>query len=294
MDLRNLIRLFLLALIWGASFLCMRVAVPALGPIALMEARVALAAVLLGILALRAAQPFWPRGHWQDFWVLGLLNTALPFVLYAWAAQTLTASTLSILNATSPIWGAIWGVLWLRQVPGLRAGLGLLIGLCGVGLVVGFDPMAQTRGGLLAYAAGVFAPCCYGLATTWMKTRRSGPNPTQAAQGSMFAASLVLLPCLPFAPPSAFPSAWGMIAVLVLGLVCTGVAYQMYFRLVEETGPTRALTVTFLVPVFGVLWGHLLLGEALGVRSLLGAAVVIVGTVLSSGFSLRTLLAKTS
>ncbi|MBS1208329.1 MAG: EamA family transporter [Proteobacteria bacterium] len=293
MDLRNLTRLFLLALIWGASFLCMRVAVPALGPIALMEARVGLAAGLLGILALRAGKPFWPRGHWLDFWVLGLLNTALPFVLYAWAAQTLNASTLSILNATSPIWGAFWGVLWLRQLPGLRAGVGLLVGLCGVGLVVGFDPTAQTPGGLLAYAAGVLAPCCYGLATTWMKTRRNGPDPAQAAQGSMFAASLVLLPCLPFAPPAALPSAWGVLAVLVLGLVCTGVAYQMYFRLVEETGPTRALTVTFLVPVFGVLWGHLLLGEALSARSLVGAAVVIAGTALSTGFSLRKLLAQT-
>lgn len=292
MDSRNLTRLFLLALIWGASFLCMRVAVPALGPIALMEARVALAAVLLGVLALRRSQPFWPRGHWLDFWVLGLFNTALPFVLFAWAAQTLTASTLSILNATAPIWGALWGALWLRQLPGLRAGAGLLVGLVGVALVVGFDPTAQTRGGLLAYAAGVLAPCCYGLATTWMKSRRSGPSPAQAAHGSMAGASLILLPFLPFAPPSALPSAWGVVAVLVLGLVCTGVAYQMYFRLVEETGPTRALTVTFLVPVFGVLWGHLLLGEALGVRSLIGAAVVIVGTALSTGFSLRKLLAR--
>lgn len=265
----------------------MRIAVPSLGPVALMESRVALAALLLGGLALGAGKPFWPRKHWPDFLVLGVLNTALPFLLYAWAAQALGASMLSILNATAPIWGAIWSALWLRQLPGLKAGIGLALGLLGVAVLVGFDPAAQSGTGLLALLAGVLAPCCYGLATTWLKRRENPPAAAETAQGSMLAASLVLLPLLPFAPAPAMPSATVWIAVLALGLLCTGFAYRLYFRLIEEAGPTRALTVTFLIPVFGVLWGTLLLGESLAPRSLAGAVIVIAGTMLTTGFSFR-------
>lgn len=292
MSSRNFIRLLLLAAIWGSSFLCMRIAVPSVGPVALMESRVGFAALLLGMIALRAGKHFWPRRHWPDFLVLGVLNTALPFLLYAWAAQTLSASLLAILNATAPIWGAIWGAIWLRQLPGLRAAAGLIMGLTGVGVVVGFDPAAQSSAGLIAMLAGVMAPCCYGLATTWLKRRKNAPAAAETAQGSMLAATLVLLPLLPFSPPPAMPSASVMIAVLVLGLICTGLAYQIYFRLVEEAGPTKALTVTFLVPVFGVLWGHLLLGESLSLRSLGGAGIVIAGTMLSTGFSIRQLFQR--
>ncbi|MEN3110607.1 DMT family transporter [Uliginosibacterium paludis] len=292
MNSRNFIRLLVLAAIWGGSFLCMRIAVPVMGPVALMESRVGLAAVMLGLIALRAGQPFWPRRHWPDFLVLGVLNTALPFLLYAWAAQTLGASLLAILNATAPIWGAIWSALWLRQLPGLRAGSGLVLGLAGVGVVVGFDPAAHSSAGLLAMLAGVMAPCCYGLATTWLKRRKNPPAAAETAQGSMLAASLVLLPVLPFSPLPALPGVPVLVAVLALGLLCTGLAYRIYFRLVEEAGPTRALTVTFLVPVFGVLWGHLLLGESLSLRSLAGAVIVIAGTMLSTGFSIRQLFQR--
>jgi drug/metabolite transporter (DMT)-like permease len=292
MDLRNAIRLVLLAAIWGASFLCIRVAVPDLGPITLMEIRVALAALMLGFVAQAAGKSFFPRGHWLDFWVVGLFNSALPFVLFAWAAKTLNASTLSIMNATAPIFGAIWGVVLLRHLPTARTLLGLIVGVIGVGMVVGFDPAAQSAGGLQAYAAALLAPCCYGIATSWIKWRRNGPAPLAAAHGSMFAATFLLIPALPFVPAPSLPSAWGIVAVLVLGLVCTGLAYQMYFRLVQEVGPTPALTVTFLIPVFGVLWGHLVLGEPLGARTLLGAVIVVLGTMLSTGFSLRALKAK--
>ena len=290
MSLKNILRLLLLAAIWGASFLCMRVAVPSLGPIPLMASRVILAALLIGLVARASGQPFLPRGHWRDYWVVGLFNSALPFLLFAWAAKSLNASTLSILNATAPIWGAIWGALFLRQLPGWRTGTGLCMGIAGVGLIVGFDPTAQTPAGAMALLAGVLAPCCYGLATTWIKARKHGPRPFSAAHGSMFASTLLLMPLLPFAPPTSSPSVGVISAVLVLGLVCTGYAYQLYFRLVEEAGPTRALTVTFLIPVFGVLWGHLLLGEPLSLRSLIGALTVIAGTMLTTGFSLARVI----
>ncbi|MDQ7988511.1 MAG: DMT family transporter [Candidatus Dactylopiibacterium sp.] len=286
---RTFARLLLLAALWGGSFLCMRIAVPVLGPVPLMASRVALATLLLGALALRVGQSFWPRRHWTEYLVLGVLNTALPFLLYAWAAQALSASLLSILNATAPIWGAIWGAVWLRQLPDLRTAAGLATGLAGVGLIVGVDPAAHDHAGLLAMAAGVAAPACYGLATTWLRTRSHGPAPAEAAHGSMFAATLVLLPLLPFASAPASLPGTVILAVLALGLLCTGFAYRLYFTLIEEAGPTRALTVTFLIPVFGVLWGHLLLGETLSARSFAGAAVVIAGTMLTTGFSLRAL-----
>jgi drug/metabolite transporter (DMT)-like permease len=288
MTTASLIRLLSLSAIWGASFLFMRVAVPVLGPVWLIEWRVLLAAVLLALAARWFRYPLNLRVHWRHYLFLGLFNMALPFLFFAWAAQSLSASLLSILNATAPIWGAVIALVWGRAPLAPRALVGLALGVAGVAVLVGFDATTLRAGSGAAVVAALLAPLCYAIATHYAKTAGRF-KPYANAHGSLWAAVLLLAIALPFAPVSvpAAPVVW--VSVAALGLLCTGVAYLLYFRLVEDLGAAPALTVTFLIPVFGILWGHLFLGEAVGWHTLAGALVVLTGTALVTGFSPRSL-----
>lgn len=295
MSLAHLFQLVLLAAIWGASFLFMRVAVPALGPVWLIEWRVLLAAGLLALAGRWFRHSLQLRTHWRHYLVLGLFNTALPFVLFAWAAQTLTASLLSVVNATAPIWGAVIAWVWKREPLKGRVAAGLALGVTGVILLMGLDPAMLQPGSGQVLALVLLAPFCYALASHYARSAGHALTPYAHAHGSMWAATLLLGPLLPFAghapwPVGGTPWVWG--AVLALGLFCTGLAYLMYFRLVAALGAASALTVTFLIPVFGILWGHFFLGEAVGWQTVAGAVVVLTGTALVTGFDPRTLWAR--
>lgn len=289
MSTTSLLQLLLLAAIWGSSFLFLRIAVPALGPAWLIEARVLLAAVLLwGVARALRQRPLDLRGHGRHYLVLGLFNTALPFLFFAYAARALPASLLSILNATGPIWGALIAALWQRAPLPPRAVAGMLLGVGGVALLLGVDPAALQAGAGGAIAATLAATCCYGIASNYA---RVGPaqRPLANAHGSMWAAVLWVLPLLPFVPTASLPTPGVGAAVVALGLLCTGVAYLLYFRLVADIGAAPALTVGFLIPLFGVLWGWLFLDEAVGWHTLAGALVVVAGTALVTGFDPRLL-----
>lgn len=287
----SIVRLLSLAAIWGASFLFMRIAVPELGPAWLMFGRVLSAAVFLALVALVLKRGLPIRAHAAHFMILSFFNTALPFLLFAYAAQTLTASLLAVLNATAPLWGAVIGWLFFRQTMSLRLAGGLVLGIAGVSVLVGFDAVISDSTAIPAIAAAAGAACCYGIATWY--TRLAKPVPAFInAHGSMWGASLWLLPLLWFIPlPVAEPANHSFQAVLALGIVCTGIAYLLYFRLVQDLGATPTLTVTFLIPVFGVLWGHVFLQEQIGWHTLAGAASVIAGTAMVSGFSIQSLRA---
>lgn len=287
----SLFQLGLLAAIWGASFLFMRIAVPVLGPAWLIEARVALAALLLWAVARWLRQPpLGLRTHSRHYLVLGLFNTALPFLFFAYAARTLPASLMSILNATGPIWGALIAALWERAPLRPRVAVGLLLGVAGVVLLLGVEPAAVQAGAAPAIAATLAATCCYGIASNYARLAAT-PGPLANAHGSMWAAALWVVPLLAFMPPPApaVLSPGVLTTVAALGLLCTGVAYLLYFRLVADIGAAPALTVGFLIPLFGVLWGWLYLDESVGWHTLGGAAVVVLGTALVTGFSLRSL-----
>ena len=283
MSTSNLLRLFILASIWGSSFLFMRIAAPVLGPAVMIEYRLLFAAVFLAIVGVLLKKPLHLREHWKHYLILGFFNSGLPFLLFAYAAGTLSASLLSVLNATAPIWGALISAAWSRQMVGGRVLLGLVLGTCGVALLVGFDHVSARPGAALAIAAALLASFNYGVASTYAKSAKK-VDPFANAHGSMWGAALLVLPALLFFPSHSAPTIGIMGAVLALGVLCSGVAYLMYFRLIADVGPTSALTVTFLTPLFGILWGTLFLGEIVGWYTVAGAAIVIVGTALVTGF----------
>ncbi len=283
MSTANLLRLILLAAIWGGSFLFMRIAAPVLGPGVLIEYRVVFAALFLAAMALLLKKPLGWRRHWKHYFVLGFFNSALPFLLFAWSARTLSASVLSVLNATAPMWGALIGAVWQRQMVSARVLLGLVLGTVGVALLVGFDHVSSRDGAGFAIAAALFAAFNYGIATTYAKAAPA-VEPFANAHGSMWAAAILTLPALLLFPQPGEPTMGIMAAALALGILCSGVAYLLYYGLVRDVGPTSALTVTFLNPLFGILWGALFLHEVVGWYTVAGAAIVIVGTALVTGY----------
>lgn len=215
--------------------------------------------------------------------MVGLFNAALPFLLYAYASLSLGAGFLSVANAFTPVWGAVIGWLWLRdRLPAMRV-LGLAIGFLGIVVLV-WDKLQFQQGGTgPAVLAAIAAPFFYGIAANWTKRFLSGVDALANATGSMLGASLVLLPLAIAHWPQQPVSAQAWVATVLLAVLCTGAAYVVFFRLIVVLGPTAAVSVTFLVPVFGVFWGVTLLGEALTPSILAGAGIILVGTALALG-----------
>ena len=288
----SLARLILLSAIWGASFLFMRIGVPVLGPTLLIFARVGLAALFLLLVAIYLGKTLNGRQHWRHFLILGFFNSALPFLLFAFAAQTASASLLSILNATAPIWAAVIGAVWTRTRLARQAQAGLFLGIAGVAMLAGVESLSLPAGGGAAILAGLGAALCYGIASIYARTARAA-DPLANAHGSMWAATLLLLPPLCFtAPPEALPGVEVALATIALGVLCSGVAYLLYFRLVAELGAASALTVTYLIPVFGILWGVLFLDERVGWHTLAGSVTILTGTALVTGFSVLPFISR--
>jgi drug/metabolite transporter (DMT)-like permease len=261
----------------------MRVAVPQFGPIALAFLRVAGAALLLvPLLAVRGDLAAWRR-HWRPIAVVGVTNSALPFLCFAYAARSIDAGLSAIFNSATPLFAAVIAWLWLgdRMTP-LRV-LGLAIGFAGV-LWIGADS-ADFRPGGSAWAIGacLVGTMSYGLSPSLTKRHLGGVPPLAVAAGSQVAAALVLAAPAAFAWPSAPPTAHAWLMVALLAFLCTGLAYVFYFRLIANAGPANAVAVTYLVPIFAVLWGGLFLDERLTVPVIAGCIVIFFGTALATG-----------
>jgi drug/metabolite transporter (DMT)-like permease len=282
MKLRDLIDFLLLAALWGASFLFMRIAVPAFGPLAIADIRTAIAAVvLLGLLLWRGGlgelAPNAPR-----LLLLGAFNSALPFTLFAYAALSVTAGMAGILNATVPLFAAVVAWLWLRDRLTWLQCLGLAIGFAGV-LWLSYGSASFKAGGTgWAIVAALVASLSYGISGNMAKRYYAHIRPLAVAAGSQIAATLVLLPLAVSNWPQVAPSATDWSAAVALGVFCTGLAYALYFRLIARIGPTKTMAVTYLIPAFAMLWGLLFLAEAVTALMLAGCAIILIGTALTT------------
>lgn len=282
----DLAELTLLAALWGASFLFMRLGAHEFGPIPLAAVRVGLASLMLLPLLARRGQLALLGQHWRALCLVGALNSAIPFALFSFAALSITAGLSSILNATAPLWTAIVAYVWLRQGLTPWRVLGLAVGFAGVVFLAwdkaSFKPGAD-HSAVWAMAACLSATLCYGLAANATKRYLVGVPALAVATGSQVAASLALaLPALWSWPSASIsPIAWA--AATALAALCTALAYLMYFRLMTRLGPTNAISVTFLIPLFALLWGWLFLAEAVTLQMAAGAAVVLLGIGLALG-----------
>ena len=275
----DLARLIALAAIWGASFLFARTAVPSLGAAWFTELRVALAAIVMTLYVAAAGVRLDPRRHWRHYVLMGLSNTALPWFLYAYAANYISASHLGILNATTPWLAALSGTLWLGERFTWRKGTGLAIGVAGVALIVGFGPVEVNANVILAALACIAANACYAMGGAYMNRRAHSVPALGMTAGSLVVATVALLPALPGALPVQALLDWKVSgAVLGIALLGGAAGYVLYFRLLADIGPTKSLTVSFLIPVFAVLWGAIFLGEPVGVATVTGGAMILLAT----------------
>ena len=283
MGTRDLGALVLLGALWGGSFIFIRVAVPTLGPFVLMELRVGLAAIALALCAVAVGRLPKLRARWKEFLVIGALNAAIPFSLIAAAEITLTASLAAILNSTTVLFTAVVAAVWTGDALTVKKVVGVVLGIVGVAVLVGWDPIALNGVVLLSVGAMLAASLSYALGAVYAKRTFAGTPPLVMAIGQPMAAALLLLPLAAVSLPGELPSVAVTLSVLGLALLSTAVAYMLYFRLIESVGPTSTVTVTLLVPVFGLLFGILLLNEPFGFGTLAGLGIILSSVALVTG-----------
>jgi drug/metabolite transporter (DMT)-like permease len=286
MDIRSVLRLVLLAAIWGGSFLFMRISAPVLGALPTAFGRACLGAIGLIVLIAATNSLRLPRfrGRFVATLALGAINSGVPFLMFSFAARVLPAGYSAILNATAPLMGVLVGLVGFGQRITRSKLTGMLLGLAGVAVLTAAGPLEASGPALWGVAECLVATTCYALAgfltQRWI-TRRGGLDARVVALGSQIGAVALLAPFALW-DLSAHPIAFGDViatvwmSMLALGLLCTSAAYILYFRLIADIGPLKALTVTFLIPVFGVLWGWMALGEVATAAHELGGGLIAV------------------
>ncbi len=279
--------LLTLSAIWGASFLFIRVAAPSFGPFALMDTRVAMASVaLLGYATLVGRLPNLRPKFWR-YLILGAINGAAPFTLIAFAELNLTASMATILNVTSPLFTALLAALWLHDPITPRKVLGLSLGLAGVVVLVGWSPLPLTGTIVVSACASLLAALAYAAGSVYAKAMFAGVPPLTLAIGQQLGATIVLLPFALVSLPTAVPPASAIWSLFALALVSTSIAYLLYFRLISTIGPASTLTIGYVIPIFGVVWGATFLHEPIVPSMLIAMLIIMVSVLLVTGIALR-------
>jgi drug/metabolite transporter (DMT)-like permease len=285
MNFASTLRLIILAMIWGSSFLFQRVAVPELGPNWVAAGRLILGSLVLVLVMLAMRKPLhWRKNAFAYIWI-GLINSAIPFWLFAYSSITLPAGVTAVMNSMVPLFSVL--LLWVRgDRPSAGKFFGVSLGIVGVAMIVGFGGLPMTLATALGVLSGMGAAALYALSATEIRKRFSDVDPLAVATGSLLGATLALLPTMFIGsmPSTVEITPWLML--IPLGVFCTGIAYLLYFKLLHDVGSTRAVTVTLLVPVFALIWGVIFLHEHPTVLSLIGMGLVI--------FSMMLILEKIS
>lgn len=282
MGLRNIAALLLLASIWGGSFIFMRVAAPEFGIYVLVAIRTVLAtSVLLPILMMTGgvSQIF---KHWFPIALVGLANTAVPFVLFNYSSLHLEAGVNAILNATAPMFGALVAWLWLGDKLTPTAIAGLALGFLGV-TVISQQKLGEGDISFVPILTALLATTCYGIAASMMKRWLQGVRPLVVATGSQAMASIMLAPFALSTLPATMPSANAWLNAVALAILGTAIAYILYFKLIANVGPAKAISVAYMVPLFGIIWGVLFLQEHLSLQTIIGGVMILTGVALTTG-----------
>jgi drug/metabolite transporter (DMT)-like permease len=272
-----------LGAMWGASYLFMRVAVPHLGSALMIELRVALAGLLLLAFMWAGGRASAWRTYWRPWLFVAIVGTAVPFMLIAEALRAIDASTASILNALVPLFTTVVAAIWIREPITPPKAAGILLSIAGTAVLVGWTPQPMSAKELLAACMSIGATMLYGINIVYSRVKLREAAPVATSACTLLFAALVLLPFTPLDRDiSAVPSA-AWLAVLGLAIVSTTVAFIYYYRLIADIGPVKASTVTLLVPVFGMIWGVLFLGEPLTPGRVTGCAIILFGCALILG-----------
>jgi len=280
MGTRNAVKLIVLSMIWGGSFIFMRILSPVLGPVLTASMRTLLAGVfLLIVFRITKYKMFWQR-DFKHFLIIGIVNSSIPFYLYAYAALHIDASLSSILNSLSPMFGAVFSAVFLIEKLNLRKGIGLILGTIGVGVITSINLMGGGIQYTLSLGACITAAMCYGLSGIYIKLKASHIEAKAIAAGSQLLAGIALLPFVYFSPPMGHITIDIIGMTIVFAIICSAVAYLLYYDLMTSAGPTRALTVTYLIPISAVIWGVILLNEKITLQVLLGGSIILLGTYL--------------
>jgi drug/metabolite transporter (DMT)-like permease len=269
-----------LGALWGASFLLIRIGVPGFGPVSLVGVRLGIAAAIILAYTGATSQKLPRVQDWRRWLVVGAFNSALPFVLFSFAGLRVTASLGSILNASTPFFAAILSSVWLRQRLAFGRVVGLVVGLIGVSFVVGWDVGLESPADYLAALAGLGGGASYAVGTFLVRHLFPTECATTLAAGQQTAAACLMVPLAVAAWPSTVPGEAAWLAVIGLGVATTALAYLIFFWLLARAGAFAALSVTFIIPVFGVAWGAALLGESFGPMQVIGLGTILVGVAL--------------
>ncbi|MBC7648320.1 MAG: DMT family transporter [Vitreoscilla sp.] len=276
-----------LGALWGSSFLFMHFATAEFGPLATAAGRVGIAAAFLLPIVIIKGKLGELQKHWKKIFFMGIFNSAIPFACFAFSLLSITTGLSAILNATVPMFGALVAWVWLKDKPALSRIAGILIGFTGIALLAWdkatFRPDATGATPGWAVLACLLACLCYGISANFTKKYMGGIHPMVTAAGSQMGATLGLLVPAIWLWPARTPSTSAWLAMLILGVACTGIAYILYFRLIANAGPQRTLTVTFLIPVFAVIYGAVFLRESITPWMMLCAVVIVCGTALATG-----------
>ncbi|MBC7502355.1 MAG: DMT family transporter [Herminiimonas sp.] len=278
----DLAKLVFLAAIWGGSFIFLRVAVPEVGPILTAMLRIVLAAVaLMGFAMLTGVNMHWKR-NLKPFALVGLFAGVLPFTFFSFASLHLPAAYSAVLNSTAPLFGALMSVLWLAERLTLRKLVGLMMGISGVAVLVGAGSLVLNKPVLIATSLCLMAAASYAVSSIIVKKTGHSPDspegtihPIAMATGSLVLGGIMMLPLLPFAIPEVMPSARALWCVVGLSLLSSALAQAIFIPLIVKIGPTRAMSVSFLIPLFSMLWAFLFLHESVRMATLFGASIVL-------------------
>ena len=277
-------QLIALSALWGASFMFIRIAVPVMGPWVLAAGRVGLATLTLAVL-MRALRHDWPWQEWRMLAVLSLLSVAVPFMLFAWAGLYLPAGYSALINTMAVLFGTLASAWFKEDTLTRRKLAGCALGFLGVALIVRLGPVALDHTTVMAALACLCAAACYGMSAPLMKRATARLQPLSIAAGIHLISVVFILPGAAWSLPQARFTPGTLAAMAVLGIVTSGLAYWVHLRIIRQVSPVAAMSPVFMVPVFGVTWGHLFLGEALSPGIFVGGALVLAASALVTGFN---------